>query len=156
MKQTYPIDLPTPFQDRDHEALVSVWLTGNLLGKAFRRSFKSQIRSEAQFNLLRVLRVMPGPMSQNDLSKMLMVDKSNVTGLIDGLEKQGLIRRNRVEGDRRSYHITLTSKGRHLTDKMDKIYRQEIRRIMAPLTAKEHGELIRLTRKMRQGIARTS
>ncbi|TET34545.1 MAG: MarR family transcriptional regulator [Planctomycetota bacterium] len=152
MKLKKDTDLPVAFRDKAHEALVSIYWTGTLLRKAFGKVFRPQLRSEAQFNILMILSRTGEPLTQTDLSRMLFVDKSNVTGLIDGLEKNGLLKRNRVEGDRRSYHITLTPKGQSLIQKMEKRYREKVSQVMSAFSSREHALLSRLTLKVREGL----
>jgi DNA-binding MarR family transcriptional regulator len=55
-----------------------------------------------------------GPMSSADLSRMLYVTPSNITGIIDRLEKKDLVERIKKQGDRRVALITLTESGQHL------------------------------------------
>ena len=63
-----------------------------------------------QSSVLRTL-VKYGPLSSASLSQRLYVTPSNITGIIDRLEKKGLVERVRKEGDRRVALITLTEKG---------------------------------------------
>ena len=56
-----------------------------------------------------------GPMSSADLSRTLYVTPSNITGIIDRLEKKQLVERIRKEGDRRVALITLTESGKELS-----------------------------------------
>lgn len=55
-----------------------------------------------------------GAMSSAALSRKLYVTPSNVTGIIDRLEKKGLVERIRKPRDRRVSLVTLTDKGRTL------------------------------------------
>ena len=55
-----------------------------------------------------------GSMSSADLSRLMYVTPSNMTGIIDRLEKKGLILRMRKEGDRRVALISLTGPGKKL------------------------------------------
>jgi len=55
-----------------------------------------------------------GSMSSADLSRLMYVTPSNMTGIIDRLEKKGLIERMRKEGDRRVTLILLTDTGKKL------------------------------------------
>jgi DNA-binding MarR family transcriptional regulator len=153
MKPGNELDLPMEFEDRAHEALMSVWWTAMLLKRASRATFRSEVPSEAEFNMLMALKYCRVPLTQNDLSRRLLVDKANVTGLVNRLERSGLIRRNEVPGDRRRYHITLTGKGRRLIDRVDRRYFDAVAAIMSGLTPREHAELVSLTRKMRAGLA---
>ena len=56
-----------------------------------------------------------GSLSSADLSRRLYVTPSNITGIIDRLEKKGLVERIRKQGDRRIALITLTKKGAELS-----------------------------------------
>ncbi len=56
-----------------------------------------------------------GALSSADLSRKLYVTPSNITGVIDRLEKKGLVERTRKVGDRRVALITLTEKGNELS-----------------------------------------
>jgi DNA-binding MarR family transcriptional regulator len=152
MSHSEPNDLPMEFEDKAHEALVSTWWTGTLLKKAFRRFFRKAVGSEAQFNVLMVLagaEEAGEDLNQNDLSNRLLIDKSNVTGLIDRMEAQDLVRRNTVPGDRRSYHITLTDNGRELVEQVKEPYLEKVRQAMDDFTPEEHKALTRLTSKLR-------
>ncbi len=63
--------------------------------------------------VLRLL-IKKGALSSADLSRQMYVTPSNITGIIDRLEKKGLVERNRKQGDRRIALITLTQSGQTL------------------------------------------
>lgn len=88
--------------------------TANTLLRESRRLFRPYGLSEAQFNVLNVLAHKEGDLSQSELSKILVVDRSNVTGLLDRMEKTGWVLRQAAAGDRRKYHVQLTAEGRKL------------------------------------------
>ena len=56
-----------------------------------------------------------GAISSATLSRELYVTPSNITGIIDRLERKGLVQRVRKEGDRRVTLIQLTEEGRALS-----------------------------------------
>jgi DNA-binding MarR family transcriptional regulator len=56
-----------------------------------------------------------GSISSADLSRKLYVTPSNITGIIDRLEKKELVERIRKQEDRRIVLITLTKKGAELS-----------------------------------------
>ena len=66
--------------------------------------------TSTQSNVLRTLYHM-GPLSSVELSRHLYVTASNMTGLVDRLEKKELVSRGRKEGDRRVMLILLTPTG---------------------------------------------
>jgi DNA-binding MarR family transcriptional regulator len=88
--------------------------TANTLLRESRRLFRPFGLTEAQFNVLNVLSENEEGLSQRELSDILVVDRSNVTGLLDRMEKAGWVRRHDVPNDRRSYRIRLTASGRKL------------------------------------------
>jgi len=51
-------------------------------------------------------------MTQTELAEMLEIEGPTLVPLLDSLERQGLIRRQPVDGDRRAKHIALTAAGR--------------------------------------------
>lgn len=67
-----------------------------------------------QSQVLRLL-LNGGSMSSADLSRRMYVTPSNITGIIDRLERKGLVKRIRKEGDRRVALITLTETGKALS-----------------------------------------
>ncbi|MEZ4527050.1 MAG: MarR family transcriptional regulator [Desulfobacterales bacterium] len=56
-----------------------------------------------------------GAMSSAELSRRLFVTPSNMTGIIDRLEKKKLVERVRKTGDRRVVLISLTEEGEHIS-----------------------------------------
>ena len=63
--------------------------------------------------VLRLL-IKKGALSSADLSRQMYVTPSNITGIIDRLEKKELVERIRKQGDRRVAMITLTQSGQKL------------------------------------------
>lgn len=53
-------------------------------------------------------------MSINDLSRLLLVSRQNLTGVLSRLERDGLIERATDEDDRRSRKVKLSTKGQAL------------------------------------------
>ncbi len=66
---------------------------------------------------------MKGPKKMIDLSKTLSTTKSNVTVLVDGLERKGYFERIRTDEDRRVVLVALTKKG-------SDVYRKTIENII--------------------------
>ena len=68
----------------------------------------------SQSGVLRTL-YQKGSLSSADLSRQLHVTPSNITGIIDRLEKKGLVQRVRKAEDRRVALINLTDSGQELS-----------------------------------------
>jgi DNA-binding MarR family transcriptional regulator len=52
-----------------------------------------------------------GPISLGALTKIVFLNNSTVTGIIDRLEKRELVRRSRISKDRRQIHVEITDAG---------------------------------------------
>jgi len=64
----------------------------------------------AQAGILFLLKQKSGQ-SMSDVSKLLSIDNSTLTGLVDRLERAGFVRRNSNPGDRRALNIDITDSG---------------------------------------------
>jgi len=75
-----------------------------------------------------------------------------MTGLLDGLEKKGLVKRLAHQKDRRKISIQLTVVGKDALDKMLPDYYSRIARLMKDLTESERQNLKSLLKKIDQGL----
>ena len=109
--------------------------------------------SEVQFHLIMLLSHHGGSdgLSQARLSEMMLVNRANVTGLIDRLEKIGMVQRTAAE-DRRYNMIQLTPKGKKLLAKVDPAYGKEVQKAMSVLTKADLKHLIAACEKLRQNL----
>ncbi|MFD2009629.1 MarR family winged helix-turn-helix transcriptional regulator [Streptomyces narbonensis] len=57
-----------------------------------------------------------GPAAMRALAETMTCDASNMTGIIDRLEKRGLVRREAAPADRRVKNVILTAEGERVTD----------------------------------------
>src|SRR5262245_8145032 len=97
-----------------YEALLRVLRATEALWEASRVFFDYWELSPSQFNLLKLLYDHPDGATQIELSRQLIMHRSNVTGLVDRLERRCLVKRREVHSDRRVYHVVLTARGRAL------------------------------------------
>jgi len=110
------LDSESRIQDDDHLAL-KLWLrlltctnlVEGVLRQRLRQSFDSTL---PRFDLLAQLDKHPEKLTMGELSSLLMVSGGNVTGLAKQLEKEGLITREPLASDRRSYQVGMTPEGR--------------------------------------------
>jgi DNA-binding MarR family transcriptional regulator len=78
---------------------------------------KYEIRP-SQFAVLVLLGANPG-MTQSLVADTLNIQKANLVGLLDTLQTRGLLERRKISGDRRSFALHLTRKGRSLLRKLE-------------------------------------
>ncbi|WP_225834550.1 MarR family winged helix-turn-helix transcriptional regulator [Streptomyces sp. NK08204] len=74
----------------------------------------SESLTASQGKTLSVLR--RGPASMSALATTLTCDASNMTGIVDRLEKRGLVQREPSPSDRRVKNVVLTSEGKRVID----------------------------------------
>jgi len=108
---------PDPDNPR-YQALLQVLRTADALWNSSRLFFARWELSPSQFNVLNLLRDQPAGHSQTELGRLLIMHRSNVTGLVDRLEKRGLVLRKDSTLDRRAYRILLSPAGRKLLNRI--------------------------------------
>src|SRR5688500_15343860 len=91
-----------------YELTTAVMATANVFLRESQRLFRPHGLTAAQYNVLNVLAPRVDGMSQRELSDLLVVDRSNVTGLLDRMEKARWVQRSDDLKDRRVYRVTLT------------------------------------------------
>ncbi|MFI8966529.1 MarR family winged helix-turn-helix transcriptional regulator [Streptomyces sp. NPDC053493] len=74
----------------------------------------SENLTASQGRALTVLR--RGPAAMRALAETMTCDASNMTGIIDRLEKRGLVRREAGASDRRVKNVILTAEGERVAD----------------------------------------
>jgi MarR family 2-MHQ and catechol resistance regulon transcriptional repressor len=97
----------------------------------------------SQFAVLDVLYNL-GPLSQKDLGKKILRSGGNITMVIDNLEKQSFVERERSQEDRRFFIIHLTKKGKKFFAKIFPIFLDSVLKEFAVLTDKEQVEFQRM------------
>jgi len=65
----------------------------------------------------------------NDLARQLLIKHNSAVGLVDRLEKEGLIRRETSAEDRRKVRLVLSARGRTVLSKLAETHRRELERI---------------------------
>ncbi len=100
------------------ELIREVMATADAFVRESQRLFRPHGLTAVQFNVLNVLAAQSRGLSQRELSETLVVDRSNVTGLIDRLTKLGWVRRAADPTDRRIHRIELTPAGRRIWEKV--------------------------------------
>lgn len=82
-------------------------LIGELFQRDMARAFDGTGLTTARVHLLWVLQH-AGPSTQRDLARLCDVTPRNITGLVDGLEESGHVRRTPHPTDRRAVIVELT------------------------------------------------
>jgi DNA-binding MarR family transcriptional regulator len=91
-----------------------------------------------------------GPLTPAELADAAGVTRATMTGLIDTLERDGLVKRVRDANDRRMMSVNLTPKGRKLLEKILPSHFRAMAGIMSPLKESERKTLVSLLNKILQ------
>jgi len=128
---------------------------GFLLAKAYQRAcvlFKEEFEgydlTPRQFGILGFLWQEDG-VTQAELSAKSSVDRTTMGGLIDRLEKEGLVARRSHPDDRRAYRICLTEKGKALEPELTPLAERAQQKFIAKLDQRELDTLKSLLEKIR-------
>jgi MarR family 2-MHQ and catechol resistance regulon transcriptional repressor len=138
--------------DADALLVYNVLRTHGALSPFLDRGLRELNLTGTQFNTLLVLRAAgPEGLPLGEIGRHLVVTKANVTGLIDRLEREGLVHRD-THSDRRVTLAKLTEKGAALLTEALPRHQQLLADLMDCLTYEEKEQLIGLLTKLRCGL----
>jgi MarR family len=83
-----------------------------------------------------------------ELSKLLNLDKSSVTGLVDRAEHRGLVRRIPAIDDRRTIRVSLAPSGRRLVGTVAAAFAADVKSATASLSDQEQRQLSMLATRV--------
>ena len=141
--------LEHPMEDIRHELVLNIVRTANVIALKGSHLFRSFGLTEAQFNVLFALKYKLNEWTQSELGKRLVVTRASITSVLDKLESKNLVKRNPVVGNRRIYHISLTSKGLLLINKVEPVYRETIHNALTVFTDADCEDMIFKMEKIR-------
>jgi DNA-binding MarR family transcriptional regulator len=125
-----------------YEALLQLFRTADTLWNTSRVFFARWDLSPSQFNILNLICDLPEGLSQTDLSRQLLMHRSNVTGLVDRLEARRLVERRDQEGDRRAYRVVLASQGQKLMHEILPHYYRVAEEVWGKFPARRAKQLV--------------
>ncbi len=133
----------------DHHASLRLWLRLLSCTTRVEDTIRQRLREQfgitlPRFDLMAQLEREPEGLAMGEVSRRMMVTGGNVTSIVDQLEREHLVQRLAVQGDRRSYRLTLTDAGRSTFATMAQAHEAWVRELLSPLSAKEQGQLATL------------
>ncbi|HEX3950267.1 MAG TPA: MarR family transcriptional regulator [Steroidobacteraceae bacterium] len=138
--------------DDSHESL-RLWLRlltcSHLIENQVRKALAAQFKTTLpRFDLMAQLERASQGLQMGELSRRMLVTGGNITGIVDQLERAGLIVRTEDPGDRRVYLVKLTKEGRRQFAYMAAEHESWIVRLFAGIPKREqrtlNGSLSRL------------
>lgn len=91
-------------------------------------------------------------LSLSSLSERIRAQNSTVTGIIDRMEREGLVRRERSTTDRRVVHIKLSDKGQKLARQIQVEPMEIFREALLGLSPGDLKDLLRIMNKLQKYV----
>ena len=134
--------------DQVLEAIIYLYTESRRITKELAR------RAELTGPQLTVVKMLEtvGDLSLSDLSDRIRAQNSTVTGIIDRMEREGLVVRARSTQDKRVVHIRLTDKGERIAREIPIEPMEIFRSALGGLTGAETRDLLRILTKLARRV----
>jgi DNA-binding MarR family transcriptional regulator len=130
------------------ECVVNLIRAESLVAAELNGRFRRFGLTGSTFNVLMILNGAPEPLSPHQLGERLLVTRGTVTGLLDTLQRQGLVQRVPHPNDRRMLLIELTETGRTLLRKTWRTHFPAQTEMVSVLSDSEKETLVHLLGKL--------
>ena len=141
-----------PFGSLEEEAYLNVQRTSNTLNQGISDLLRSHDLTQAQYNVLRILRgAGENGLNASDIAGRMISRDPDVTRLVDRLEKRGLVDRWRCSEDRRVVWTRISQAGLDLINPIDAPLNELHRRLLSHMSQEKLQTLIELLEEARDG-----
>ena len=96
---------------------------------------------QAEFKCLRLFEV-DGNMNNKEIAKRMRLSPSRLTRVMDGLVKKGYMKRKIDNSDRRNMKLSLSRRGKNLTNKLNDAFIEIHSEILQDIDVSQHESLI--------------
>jgi MarR family transcriptional regulator, 2-MHQ and catechol-resistance regulon repressor len=134
-------------------ALLELLRTAETVWHASRTLFARWDLGPSQFNVLNLLYGVPEGRAQSELSRELLMHRSNLTGLVDRLAARDWVRRQALPGDRRVHRVVLTPSGEALVREVLPHYYRAAEEVWGGFPLRELPRLRQALERLRRNAA---
>jgi DNA-binding MarR family transcriptional regulator len=143
----------------DHHESLRLWLRlltcANLIETHVRKALAKEFKTTLpRFDLMAQLERAPRGLQMGELSRRMLVTGGNVTGIVDQLERGGLLVRTEHPADRRAYLVKLTKEGRRLFGQMAAEHETWIVKLFSGIPKREQRALTESLTRLRGQLTR--
>jgi DNA-binding MarR family transcriptional regulator len=151
-----PLDLSTRLTGEHHQAL-KLWLRMLSCTVRVEDAIRSRLRASfgitlPRFDLMAQLERQPSGLRMGELSKRMMVTGGNVTGIVDQLEREGLVERVPDPQDGRAAMVRLTPPGRIAFADMAAVHEGWVAELFAGISTTDKTSMIALLDTLKQQL----
>lgn len=145
----------------DHHASLRLWLRLLSATTRIEDTIRQRLREQfgitlPRFDLMAQLERESEGLSMGELSRRMMVTGGNVTAIVDQLEKEQLVQRQNLPGDRRAWRVSLTPEGRQAFAAMAQAHEGWVVELFSPLSDRQQAQLHKLLGALKSGQTKTS
>lgn len=136
------------------KARLRLWIRLYRATRHIETELRERLRREfdvtlPRFDVLAALYRQPDGMLMSELSRTLMVSNGNVTGIVDRLVGEGLIRRSRRNGDRRTSSVRLTPDGFRYFKRIAVVHEGWVDELLGQFSPREVDQLSELLKPLK-------
>jgi len=139
---------PRPEVDSIVETIIYLYTESRRLTKGMASQFGL---TGPQLTVIKLLETFDN-LSLSSLSERIRAQNSTVTGIIDRMEREGLVRRERSTTDRRVVHIRLSDKGAKLARQIQVEPMEIFRGALGNLSQADLKDLLRIMNKLQRYV----
>lgn len=135
------------------ELFLNILHTGDLAARSEADFLARHGLNQARMIILVLLdNAEAGSLRSSELADRANVSRATMTGLLDTLEKAGLLTRAPDPHDRRASNVKITPQGEEILHRVQPLQFQWAQQVLAPLQPDERAELVRLLQKAQQAF----
>lgn len=155
MNARQPIDMELRAH-ADHHASLRLWLRLLSATTRIEDTIRQRLREQfgitlPRFDLMAQLERESEGLTMGELSRRMMVTGGNVTAIVDQLEKEQLVQRQSLPGDRRAFRVNLTSAGHKAFASMAQAHETWVVELFTPLSERQQEQLHKLLGALKTG-----
>jgi DNA-binding MarR family transcriptional regulator len=126
------VDRPEPDSKRRLRLWLRLYAATSVIEREMRRFLRAGFATTLpRFDLMAALERAPDGLTMGELSRRLMVSGGNVTSIVTGLERDGLVERRSPPSDRRTSYVALSGQGRAAFEAMARAHERWIDGLLA-------------------------
>ncbi|HLJ86671.1 MAG TPA: MarR family transcriptional regulator [Candidatus Angelobacter sp.] len=137
----------------EETAFLDLLRTADMLARRALGVLKLEDLSQAQYNVLRILRGAPQGLPCGEIARLMITHDPDVTRLLDRMEKRRLIFRTRESQDRRMVRACITAEGLKLVNRLDEPVQAVHRKLLGHIGKERLQVLAELLAETRAKVA---
>ncbi|WP_434121334.1 MarR family winged helix-turn-helix transcriptional regulator [Salinicoccus roseus] len=94
-----------------------------------------------------------GPQQVQHIGEKVLISSSSITYVVNNLEREGYVKKEQYEADRRVSYVSLTGTGQSLMDKIFPEHAERLEQAADGLDSKEKAQLIELLKKLGKNVS---